>query len=59
MLLKMMQTPPPPPSIYLEPRESQDLIFIFAGVGVEADCSNGHLYRGKNGYAGEIGPHHG
>ncbi len=37
-------------------RESQDFIFIFAGVGIGSGLFlNGRLYRGKNGYAGEIG----
>ena len=37
-------------------KESQDFIFIFAGVGIGSGLFlNGHLYRGKNGYAGEIG----
>jgi glucokinase-like ROK family protein len=37
-------------------RENQDFIFIFAGVGIGSGLFlNGHLYRGMNGYAGEIG----
>jgi glucokinase-like ROK family protein len=37
-------------------RESRDFIFIFAGVGIGSGLFlNGHLYRGRNGYAGEIG----
>ena len=37
-------------------RECQDFIFVFAGVGIGSGLFlNGHLYRGKNGYAGEIG----
>jgi glucokinase-like ROK family protein len=37
-------------------REIRDFIFIFAGVGIGSGLFlNGHLYRGKNGFAGEIG----
>jgi glucokinase-like ROK family protein len=37
-------------------RECQDFLFVFAGVGIGSGLFlNGHLYRGKNGYAGEIG----
>lgn len=37
-------------------RQSQDFIFVFAGVGIGGGLFlNGNLYRGKNGYAGEIG----
>lgn len=37
-------------------RQSHDFIFIFAGVGIGSGLFlDGHLYRGKNGYAGEIG----
>ena len=37
-------------------RECQDFIFIFAGVGIGSGLFlNGRLYRGKTGYAGEIG----
>ncbi len=37
-------------------RESGDFIFIFAGVGIGSGLFlDGHLYRGKNGFAGEIG----
>lgn len=37
-------------------RHSQDFIFVFAGVGIGGGLFlNGNLYRGKNGYAGEIG----
>lgn len=37
-------------------RQSQDFIFVFAGVGIGGGLFlNGKLYRGKNGYAGEIG----
>ena len=37
-------------------RENQDFIFVFAGVGIGSGLFlNGHLYRGMNGYAGEIG----
>jgi glucokinase-like ROK family protein len=34
----------------------QDFVFLFAGVGIGAGLFlNGSLYRGQNGYAGEIG----
>lgn len=37
-------------------RHCQDFIFVFAGVGIGGGLFlNGRLYRGKNGYAGEIG----
>jgi predicted NBD/HSP70 family sugar kinase len=37
-------------------RRSTDYIFVFAGVGIGGGFFlNGALYRGKNGYAGEIG----
>ncbi len=37
-------------------RHSNDFIFVFAGVGIGSGLFlNGKLYRGKNGYAGEIG----
>jgi glucokinase-like ROK family protein len=37
-------------------RQSQNFIFVFAGVGIGGGLFlNGKLYRGKNGYAGEIG----
>ena len=37
-------------------RQSQDFLFVFAGVGIGGGLFlNGKLYRGKNGYAGEIG----
>lgn len=37
-------------------RRCQDFIFVFAGVGIGGGLFlNGKLYRGKNGYAGEIG----
>jgi predicted NBD/HSP70 family sugar kinase len=37
-------------------RHSTDYIFVFAGVGIGGGFFlNGELYRGKNGYAGEIG----
>ncbi len=37
-------------------RQCQDFIFIFAGVGIGGGLFlNGKLYRGRNGYAGEIG----
>lgn len=37
-------------------RESHDFLFVFAGVGIGGGLFlNGKLYRGKNGYAGEIG----
>jgi len=35
---------------------SKDFLFVFAGVGIGGGLFlNGKLYRGKNGYAGEIG----
>lgn len=37
-------------------RRSRDFIFVFAGVGIGGGLFlNGQLYRGNNGYAGEIG----
>ena len=37
-------------------RLTRDFIFVFAGVGIGGGLFlNGKLYRGKNGYAGEIG----
>lgn len=37
-------------------RRCQDFLFVFAGVGIGGGLFlNGKLYRGKNGYAGEIG----
>ncbi|MFZ5909975.1 MAG: ROK family protein [Chloroflexota bacterium] len=37
-------------------RRCTDFIFVFAGVGIGGGLFlNGQLYRGKNGYAGEIG----
>ncbi len=37
-------------------RRAQDFLFVFAGVGIGGGLFlNGKLYRGKNGYAGEIG----
>lgn len=37
-------------------RQTKDFIFIYAGVGVGGGLFlNGKLYRGHNGYAGEIG----
>jgi len=37
-------------------RQAKDFIFIYAGVGVGGGLFlNGKLYRGHNGYAGEIG----
>lgn len=37
-------------------RQCSDFIFVFAGVGIGGGLFlNGELYRGKNGYAGEIG----
>lgn len=37
-------------------RHSQDFLFVFAGVGIGGGLFlNGELYRGRNGYAGEIG----
>lgn len=37
-------------------RQSRDFLFVFAGVGIGGGLFlNGKLYRGKNGYAGEIG----
>lgn len=35
---------------------NRDFIFVFGGVGIGGGLFlDGHLYRGKNGYAGEIG----
>src|SRR5688572_5994375 len=37
-------------------RQIQDFLFVFSGVGIGGGLFlNGKLYRGKNGYAGEIG----
>ncbi|KXK11984.1 MAG: NagC family transcriptional regulator [Chloroflexi bacterium OLB14] len=37
-------------------RQVQDFLFVFSGVGIGGGLFlNGKLYRGKNGYAGEIG----
>ena len=37
-------------------KQSEDFIFVFAGVGIGGGLFlNGKLYRGKNGFAGEIG----
>jgi glucokinase-like ROK family protein len=37
-------------------RKNLDFIFVFAGVGIGGGLFlNGNLYRGKNGFAGEIG----
>ncbi len=37
-------------------RQSKDFIFVFAGVGIGGGLFlNGSLYRGHNGYAGELG----
>src|SRR5581483_2259793 len=37
-------------------RRLKDFIFVFAGIGLGGGLFlNGQLYRGKNGYAGEIG----
>ncbi len=37
-------------------KETDNFIFVFAGVGIGGGLFlNGKLYRGKNGYAGEIG----
>lgn len=37
-------------------RECNDFIFVFAGVGIGGGLFlNGKLYRGRNGFAGEIG----
>jgi len=37
-------------------RHSQDFVFVFAGIGIGGGLFlNGELYRGNNGYAGEIG----
>ncbi|HEY6073825.1 MAG TPA: ROK family protein, partial [Anaerolineales bacterium] len=37
-------------------RQSKDFIFVFAGVGIGGGLFlNGELYRGRNGYAGELG----
>ena len=37
-------------------RQSRDFIFVFAGVGIGGGLFlDGQLYRGHNGYAGEIG----
>lgn len=37
-------------------RFTKDFVFVFAGVGIGGGLFlNGNLYRGRNGYAGEIG----
>jgi glucokinase-like ROK family protein len=37
-------------------RKSKDFIFVFAGVGIGGGLFlNGELYRGRSGYAGELG----
>jgi glucokinase-like ROK family protein len=37
-------------------RKNKDFIFVFAGIGLGGGLFlNGQLYRGRNGYAGEIG----
>lgn len=37
-------------------RQTRDFLFVFAGVGIGGGLFlDGKLYRGKNGYAGEIG----
>jgi glucokinase-like ROK family protein len=37
-------------------RQIQDFLFVFSGVGIGGGLFlNGKLYRGRNGYAGEIG----
>ncbi|GAB4539827.1 MAG: xylose repressor [Anaerolineales bacterium] len=37
-------------------KQLNDFIFVFAGIGIGSGLFlNGKLYRGKNGYAGEIG----
>ena len=37
-------------------RKCEDFIFVFAGIGIGGGLFlNGNLYRGKDGYAGEIG----
>lgn len=37
-------------------RQNQNFIFIFAGIGIGSGLFlNGNLYRGNNGYAGEVG----
>lgn len=37
-------------------RQCKDFIFVFAGVGIGGGLFlNGSLYRGRNGYAGELG----
>ena len=37
-------------------RHSQDFVFVFAGIGIGGGLFlNGKLYRGNNGFAGEIG----
>lgn len=37
-------------------RKNKDFLFVFAGVGIGGGLFlNGKLYRGRNGYAGEIG----
>ncbi|MBI1856162.1 MAG: ROK family transcriptional regulator [Chloroflexi bacterium] len=42
--------------LFGEARHSDDFIFVFAGVGIGGGLFlNGQLYRGNDGYAGEIG----
>ncbi len=42
--------------LFGEARQCSDFIFVFAGVGIGGGLFlNGELYRGKNGFAGEIG----
>jgi len=42
--------------IFGSARQCQDFLFVFAGVGIGGGLFlNGKIYRGKNGYAGEIG----
>jgi glucokinase-like ROK family protein len=42
--------------LYGAAQHNRDFLFVFAGVGIGGGLFlNGKLYRGKNGYAGEIG----
>lgn len=42
--------------LFGEGRKNKNFIFVFAGVGIGGGLFlNGQLYRGKNGFAGEIG----
>ena len=42
--------------LFGEARQCTDFIFVFAGVGIGSGLFlDNHLYRGKNGFAGEIG----